>query len=202
MLPCRGGPSVIYPLWDFRRTRAGSNPLKVLTLMYEGSFGGSFSFQNTLTRAAPLMLTGLCTALPMRVGLVIIGGEGGAGHRRPFRGRCMPMRAILASMGDSDGHACRRFHHGGHVDLARWNASSSIAGSTKRSARLLLIYIAVALMNHLVEGPWRDPDKPQQALDVGRYGAATTCSWATSPGWMCIGASSSAWSPARSAGSS
>ncbi len=55
---------------------AGVNPVKVLGLMYEGSFGGSFSFQNTLTRAAPLMLTGLCTALPMRVGLVIIGGEG------------------------------------------------------------------------------------------------------------------------------
>ena len=44
--------------------------------MYRGSFGTWFSFQNTLQRAAPLMLTALCTALPARLGLVVIGGEG------------------------------------------------------------------------------------------------------------------------------
>ena len=44
--------------------------------MYHGAFGTWFSWQNTLTRAAPLMLTALCTALPAQLGLVIIGGEG------------------------------------------------------------------------------------------------------------------------------
>ena len=44
--------------------------------MYRGAFGTWFSFQNTLLRAAPLMLTALCTALPARLGLVVIGGEG------------------------------------------------------------------------------------------------------------------------------
>ena len=34
------------------------------------------AFQNTLTKAAPLILTALCTALPARFGLIIIGGEG------------------------------------------------------------------------------------------------------------------------------
>src|SRR5260221_611371 len=55
---------------------AGVNPLQAYALMYQGAFGSWFSFQNTLTRAAPLILTALCTALPARLGLVIIGNEG------------------------------------------------------------------------------------------------------------------------------
>src|SRR5580698_2668980 len=52
------------------------DPLEAFGLMYEGAFGSWFSWQNTLTRAAPLILTALCTALPARLGLVVIGNEG------------------------------------------------------------------------------------------------------------------------------
>src|SRR6266480_7855389 len=38
--------------------------------------GTWFSWQNTLSRAAPVILTALCTALPAQLGLVIIGGDG------------------------------------------------------------------------------------------------------------------------------
>ena len=54
----------------------GRNPLAVYQEMFRGSFGTWFSFQNTLQRAAPLMLTALATALPLRLGLVVLGGEG------------------------------------------------------------------------------------------------------------------------------
>ena len=54
----------------------GRNPLAVYHEMYRGSFGTGFSFQNTLLRAAPIMLTALATALPLRLGLVVLGGEG------------------------------------------------------------------------------------------------------------------------------
>src|SRR5438045_6643245 len=54
----------------------GLNPLDVYEVMFRGAFGTSFSFQNTLQRSAPLMLTALCTALPMQLGLLVIGGEG------------------------------------------------------------------------------------------------------------------------------
>ena len=54
----------------------GKNPLDLYFYMYQGAFGTWFSWQNTLTRAAPLILTALCTALPAQLGLVIIGGEG------------------------------------------------------------------------------------------------------------------------------
>ena len=55
---------------------AGVNPLDVWLLLFKGAFGDWFSWQNTLQRAAPLMLTALCVAIPARAGLVIIGGEG------------------------------------------------------------------------------------------------------------------------------
>src|SRR3984893_10530844 len=54
----------------------GKNPADLYFYMYQGAFGTWFSWQNTLSRAAPLILTALCTALPAQVGLVIIGGEG------------------------------------------------------------------------------------------------------------------------------
>src|SRR4029450_5917536 len=54
----------------------GVNPLDMYGLIYHGAFGSWFSWQNTLTRASPLLLTGLCTALPAQLGLIIIGGEG------------------------------------------------------------------------------------------------------------------------------
>src|SRR5215831_15970890 len=54
----------------------GRNPLAVYYQMFRGSFGTWFSFQNTLLRAAPLMLTALAAALPLRLGLVVLGGEG------------------------------------------------------------------------------------------------------------------------------
>ncbi|MGZ5196070.1 MAG: ABC transporter permease subunit [Ramlibacter sp.] len=55
---------------------AGVSPLQVWVLLFKGAFGDWYSWQNTLQRAAPLMLTALCVAIPARAGLVVIGGEG------------------------------------------------------------------------------------------------------------------------------
>ena len=54
----------------------GRNALKVYAAIYKAAYGNWYSFQNTLLRAAPLMLTALCTALPARLGLIVIGNEG------------------------------------------------------------------------------------------------------------------------------
>src|SRR5258706_8424535 len=54
----------------------GKSPLEAWLLLFKGAFGDWFSWQNTLQRAAPLMLTALCVAIPARAGLTIIGGEG------------------------------------------------------------------------------------------------------------------------------
>ena len=54
----------------------GKSPAQLFQIMYVGGFGSWFSVQNSLSRAAPLLLTALCVALPARLGLVVIGAEG------------------------------------------------------------------------------------------------------------------------------
>src|ERR1700740_1220079 len=54
----------------------GKSPIEFFQLVERGGFGTAFSLQNTLQRSSPLILTALAVALPARIGLVIIGGEG------------------------------------------------------------------------------------------------------------------------------
>ena len=54
----------------------GVDPIQAYKLVWLGAFGTWFSWQDSLVRAAPLLLTGLCVALPAQMGLMIIGGEG------------------------------------------------------------------------------------------------------------------------------
>src|SRR5882757_1156612 len=54
----------------------GKSPLDFYSLVYRGGFGTAFSLQNTFQRSAPLILTALAVAVPARIGLVMIGGEG------------------------------------------------------------------------------------------------------------------------------
>ena len=55
---------------------SGRNPVAIYSALYVGAFASRFSLENTLTQSAPIMLTALCTAMPARVGLLVIGGEG------------------------------------------------------------------------------------------------------------------------------
>ncbi|HYO96551.1 MAG TPA: ABC transporter permease, partial [Polyangiaceae bacterium] len=135
---------------------AGHSPLEVYAQMYRGAFGTWFSFQNTLLRAAPLMLTGLCTALPARLGMVIIGGEGAlvvggvaaAGAALLFP-TSSPLLVHLAMAGAA-------MLMGG-LWIGAVGALRSLRGVNETISSLLLSYLGIALMNHLVEGPLRDP---------------------------------------------
>src|SRR5271157_6529804 len=54
----------------------GKSPLEFIDYVWRGGFGTAFSFQNTLQRSSPLILTALAVAIPARIGLIMIGGEG------------------------------------------------------------------------------------------------------------------------------
>ena len=54
----------------------GKSPIEFVELVWRGGFGTSFSLQNTLQRSSPLILTALAVAIPARIGLIMIGGEG------------------------------------------------------------------------------------------------------------------------------
>src|SRR4051812_14978400 len=129
----------------------GRNPVAVYYQMYRGSFGTWFSFQNTLLRAAPLMLTALATALPLRLGLVGLGGEG-----------AMVMgglAAAAAAMGlGAHGAGPTTIKAGmlvagalvGGLWIALAGTLRAYRGVNETISTLLLNYIAIALLNHIV----------------------------------------------------
>ncbi|MDB6000412.1 MAG: transporter permease [Rhizobacter sp.] len=135
---------------------AGVDPVEVWTTLFKGAFGDWFSWQNTLQRAAPLMLTALCVALPARAGLVIIGGEGAVvlgglacaalPYAVPLPGNIVGTVAVClagAVMG------------GLWIMLAGW--LRQFRGINETISSLLLAYIAIGIFKHLTEGALRDP---------------------------------------------
>lgn len=149
-------------------TLAGADPIEVYETMYRGAFGTWFSFQNSLQRAAPIMLTGLCTALPARLGLTVIGGEGAlyvGGVAAAAVASHMPGSgpyAVLTVM------AITSMIFGG-LWIGTAGALRAKRGVNETISSLLLSYIGIAVCNHLIEGPLRDPqslNKPS-TLHIG-----------------------------------
>lgn len=134
----------------------GHSPVQAWTLLFLGAFGDSFSWQNTLLRAAPLMLTGLAVALPARAGLIVIGGEGAFALGALG---CAALPSLLPLPGGMAGSAL--VLAAGAACGALWVALAGVLrqrrGVNETISSLLLGYIALALFRHLVEGPMRDP---------------------------------------------
>jgi ABC-type uncharacterized transport system permease subunit len=135
---------------------AGVSPVRLYAEMYRGGFGTRFSWQNTLTKAAPLILTALCTALPARLGLIVIGGEGAlvlGGLAAVCVGLMLPGAPVLGvqlAMGLAGMIA-------GGLLIVLVGVLRDRRGVNETISSLLLTYIAIATFNYLVEGPLRDP---------------------------------------------
>ncbi len=152
----------------------GKSPVQLYETMWRGGFGSWFSIQNSLSRGAPLLLAALCVALPARLGLVVIGGEGAivlGGVAAAAIGVALngaPSFLVILLMG-AGGAAAGGIWIGVVGALRHYRAVNETISS------LLMAYIAIALMNHLVEGPLRDPaslNKPstQPLADIYRVG--------------------------------
>ncbi len=141
----------------------GKSPVEFIQLVWRGGFGTEFSLQNTLQRSSPLILTALAVAIPARIGLIMIGGEGAlvlggfvaAAVAIPLIGvaPALPTLLLMSIVAMLTGG----FWMGicGFLRYAR--------GVNETISSLLLTYIGIAIMNFFVEGPLRDlsnPNKP------------------------------------------
>jgi general nucleoside transport system permease protein len=146
----------------------GVSPTETWLLLFKGAFGDWFSWQNTLTRAAPLMLTALCVALPARAGLVIIGGEG-ALVLGGLAASALPYLTPLPGNLFGTLLVCAAGFALGAAWIALAGALRQYRGVNETISSLLLAYTAIAIFKQLVEGPMRDPatlNKPStRALD-------------------------------------
>jgi len=140
----------------------GKSPVDFVSYVWRGGFGTAFSFQNTLQRSAPLILTALAVAIPARIGLIMIGGEGALvlggfaaaavaipmiGVLPPFI--TLPIMVVFAMIVGA-------FWVGlaGYLRYAR--------GVNETISSLLLTYIGIAIMNFFVEGVLRDVSNPNK----------------------------------------
>jgi simple sugar transport system permease protein len=134
----------------------GRNPLEVYATIFEGGFASAFSWNNTLLRAAPLILTGLAVAIPAQAGLVVIGGEGAlalgalaaAAVAVPLAPSLGPAALVAGAIAGAAA---------GGLWFALTGFFRAYRGLNETISSLLLSYIAIAVFNHVVEGPLRDP---------------------------------------------
>lgn len=146
----------------------GKDPVRAYrdTLVYV--FGNAYGFSELLVRMSPLLLTSLAVAIPSRVGLINVGGEGQ-----------LYMGAWLATAGALN---C--------PDLPPWlllplmtllgfagGALWALGPALMRAARLvnetistlLLNYVAPLIVSYFIFGPWRSADSgayPQSSAFV------------------------------------
>jgi simple sugar transport system permease protein len=137
---------------------SGTSPRELYYWLFMGGFGSAFAWKNTLSQAAPLILTALCTALPARLGLIVIGAEGSL-----ILGGLL---SVLAGLGAEHFGAPPLVVQGsmllagmfmGALLIALVGALSHWRGVNATISSLLVFYIAFYVFNYLVEGPFRDP---------------------------------------------
>ena len=142
----------------------GKDPVRFFGLVWTGGAASAFSLQNTLQRAAPLILTGLAFAVPARIGLTLLGAEG-ALVLGGFTAAVTAIPMIQAGWSPWIGLplvAGIAMSVGGvWVGLAGW--LRHYRGVNETISSLLLTYIAIAIMNFLVEGVFRDPGSTNKA---------------------------------------
>ena len=142
----------------------GKSPLTFFELVNRGGFGTAFSIQNTLQRSAPLILTALAVAIPARIGLVMIGGEG-ALVVGGFASAAIAIPLVVAKVPPPITWVIMAM--AGIVVGAAWVGLAGFLryarGVNETISSLLLTYIGIAIMNFFVEGSLRDltnPNKP------------------------------------------
>jgi ABC-type uncharacterized transport system permease subunit len=157
LLPAAAALFITVLLFSAAVALAGFDPLEVWSLIVMGGFGDAFAWQNTLQRAAPLMLTGLAVALPAQAGRVIIGAEGAlvlGGLAAAALGNLLAPAApplvvwpLMAVAGALVGAVW--------IGSVGWLREKREVNET--IASLLMSFIAIALFNHAVETVLRDP---------------------------------------------
>lgn len=153
----------------------GHDPFEFYNLMYMGGFGRQLSIESALSRAAPLIFAALCVALPARLGLVVIGGEGAIVlGGLAAAAIALPLASAPAFVGIPAMAIAAMIVGGFWIGIA--GALRHYRGVNETISSLLLAYVAIALMNHIVEGPLRDPaslNKPSTAPIADQFMVGT-----------------------------
>ncbi len=182
---------VLFSMFMFLIARV--RPSELIYWMYIGGFGTSFSWQNTLTRAAPLILAALCTALPARLGLIVIGGEGALALGGLAAAEMALVLHNLPSLGIQLGMAVGGMIAGGLL-IALCGALRHWRGVNATISSLLLAYC-----RHLSFSIFSSKDRcaiRRVSTSPRRTPFLKPPCWARCSAWTCTGDWRTAWRPA------
>ena len=136
---------------------AGKNPIKAYADTFTYTLANAYGFSELLVRMTPILLTAVAVAIPSRLGLINVGGEGqfylgawlasagalGFPHLPAWI--LLPIVTLLGFMGG-----------------ALWAAIPGILRARKlvneTISTLLLNYVAPLIVSYFIFGPWRSPE--------------------------------------------
>lgn len=134
----------------------GREPLSLFYEMVMGAFGDGYSFSETLVKAAPILLTALAVALPARLGLISVGGEG-----QLYAGALLGTGAVLAAISQPGWLLMPLMLAGAMAGGALWGVIPALLktrlGVNETISTLLLNYVGILLVSYVVHGPWKNP---------------------------------------------
>lgn len=135
---------------------AGQSPLNAYGLLFKGALGSRFAITETLTRATPMILTGMAAAIAFRAKLWNIGGEGqfyagalmatwlGTGVINLPTVLMVPFLLVAGALA------------GGLLLLLAALLKNQLKVDEVVTT-LLLNFVVLLFVNYLLEGPLRDP---------------------------------------------
>ncbi len=135
----------------------GKDPIRAYrdTIVYV--FGNAYGFSELLVRMTPLLMTSVAVALPSRVGLINVGGEG-----QLYMGAWLATAGALSFPGLPPWLLLPLMAALGFAGGALW----ALGPALMRAARLvnetistlLLNYVAPLIVSYFIFGPWRSAD--------------------------------------------
>ena len=143
----------------------GKNPIKAYADIFSNTLGSAYGFSEVLVKMIPLTLAALAAALPARIWLINVGGEG------QFH-----MGALFAAWGALNFASLPAWllipwiSFLGFLGGGLWALISGFLRArgwvSETISTLLMNYVAILLLSFFIFGPWKDPESanyPQSA---------------------------------------
>src|ERR1700676_3163695 len=136
---------------------AGKDPLRayVDTVVYV--FGNAYGFSELLVRMIPLLFTAVAVAVPARIGLINVGGEG-----QLYMGAWLTTAGALAFADWPAFVLLPALTVLGFVGGGLWALIAGVLRAQRivneTISTLLLNYVAPLIVSYFIFGPWRSPE--------------------------------------------
>ncbi len=155
----------------------GKNPVKAYADIFSSTLGSAYGLSEILVKMIPLVLTAVAVAVPSRIWLINVGGEG-----QLYIGALFATWGALTLNGLPAWILLPLITVLGVLGGGLWASISGILRArgwvSETISTLLLNYVAILLVNFFVFGPWKDTESANYPQTAECVNAATLPSFA------------------------